>query len=233
MLNFGDFLIAVMFRVIAALALIVTFVFYECVMLLSIIYVDIGLIVGPLLVPFLIWKPTIFLFDGWLKLMIQGGMYKIVASIILVYVGAMFEGFNKVDLTALKETEFASAPQVGIALGVMLVAGAGLYLMMQVQSIVGTIVGSGGIDMSPRLGRMASGAARGAGAIGIAAAPMVAAAGAAMAGVKNAAGFGKQAGGSRLGGGSGARMGSSSAKAVQMRSDRSNGAFGRGKAPRR
>lgn len=220
MLNFGDFLAAIILRLVAVVIVMITFIFYECVLLLSIVYVDIGLILGPILVPFLIWKPTSFLFDGWLRMMISGGMYKIVASIILVYVGAVFGAFNTVDTKPLEEGQFNSHVQSAISFSIMLVAGAGLYLMMQVQSIVGTIVGGGGIDMSPRLGRLAGSAAR----MASGASKMVSS----MKSTSTTTPAVKPTS-TRLGAG-GQGMGRSNPAAVRSRSDRTNGAFGRGRS---
>jgi type IV secretory pathway VirB6-like protein len=161
LLNVGDFILAMGVRLLALIALLACLVFYLCVALLATVVVDIGLIMGPIMVPFLIWRPANFLFDGWLKFMITASLYNVVAALILLYVGATFEALNPVNTSPLAAADINSTSQTSIAVGMLLVAGAGLYLMMQVQSITAMLLGGGGIDLSPRLGRATSNVVRG------------------------------------------------------------------------
>jgi type IV secretory pathway VirB6-like protein len=219
-----DFGFSFLMRFFAYLISCLMLVFYICVIVLSSMIVEIGLILGPLMVPFLLLKPASFLFDGWLKYMITASLYNVVASIVLVFVAGMVVGLDKVNSVPIGASGLSSQVQSPIALATLVVTAVGVYLMMQIQGITSMLMGGGGVDLSPRLGRTVGSVTRfGQAAIaGDRTNPPAATTATAV----------QKSTGSRLGG-LGARMGSSSAKAVQMRSDRSNGAFGRGKAPRR
>jgi len=52
----------------------------------------VGLALGPMLIPFLLIDKLSFLFDGWLKLMISGALYKMVGALVaLLAIGAINE----------------------------------------------------------------------------------------------------------------------------------------------
>ncbi len=84
-LKWFDYGFAFLMRFFAYLISCLMLVFYICVIVLSSMVVEVGLILGPMMVPFLLLKPASFLFDGWLRYMITASLYNVVAAIVLVF----------------------------------------------------------------------------------------------------------------------------------------------------
>ena len=83
--NFPSWLIASGFKFIVMGLLMACAVVFGGVMILSQILVGIALVIGPVLVPWLIFEPTSFLFWGWVKFLISAALYKVVGVLLLTY----------------------------------------------------------------------------------------------------------------------------------------------------
>jgi TrbL/VirB6 plasmid conjugal transfer protein len=103
-----------------------------------------GMIIGPVLVPFLIWERTEFLFDGWLKFMIVGTLTKIVTAIMVVVVtGVIFAAKRLSDSIEVGRGMELLAVDETIAFMVCVVALIGTFLMWQVPTLAQAMVSGG------------------------------------------------------------------------------------------
>lgn len=75
-------LAAMIYRALIAILIVSCTVIYLAQMIFSQIMVNIGLIVAPIFVPWILWDATRFLFDGWIKFMIVTGVQKIVGALL-------------------------------------------------------------------------------------------------------------------------------------------------------
>lgn len=64
------------------LLLLVAIALFSIQLLMSQVLVNIGLILAPLFIPWLLWESSSFLFHGWLKFMIVTGVQKIVGALL-------------------------------------------------------------------------------------------------------------------------------------------------------
>ncbi len=53
---------------------------------LSVVLVAIGAALGPVMIPFLMWDKSRFLFDGWFKFVIGAGLYRVVGALAFVLI---------------------------------------------------------------------------------------------------------------------------------------------------
>lgn len=118
--------------------------------------VSVGVVLGlaPLMVPFLMWQPTKFIFDGWLKFLLTACMLKVVAGVMLTLTSSLMGQMNVV--AAEMAAEARSATGVGVfavdmvQLGMLFLFGAlAVLLMAQSPTIAnGLLNGVGGSGFS-------------------------------------------------------------------------------------
>lgn len=92
------------FRVLIALMVMGAVVVYCGQLLISQILVNVGLIVAPLLIPWILWEASAFVFNSWVKFMIVAGMQKIVGALLF----GLTTGFIT-DVTSLTSSASTTA----------------------------------------------------------------------------------------------------------------------------
>lgn len=139
-------LASVMFRIFMALAVLITALIYVGQLIVSQIMVNIGLIMAPLFVPWIMWQSTAFLFEGWVSFMIVAGVQKIVGALIFGLTASMID----------KVTTLASAANATPAQNFYYYAAAFLivaimaYLMLTVSGIaLGLVSGKVSVAFRP------------------------------------------------------------------------------------
>lgn len=127
---------AAIFRIFIAVAVLITALIYVAQLIISQILVNIGLILAPLFVPWLMWESTAFIFHSWIKFMIVAGVQKIVGALLFGLTASMIA----------KVTTLASAANADPAQNFYYYAAAFLIvaimalLMMQVTTIANGLV---------------------------------------------------------------------------------------------
>lgn len=124
-------IVNVFYKLFVALFIVVAGLLYVGQYLISQVMVQIGFMVMPIMVPWLVLESTAFLFDGWLKFMISAGLTKIVGAIIF--------GMSTDLLTAVVSlANQAGSSQVanfGLYSSIMILTALLAYLMLQTTSI--------------------------------------------------------------------------------------------------
>lgn len=127
---------AAVFRIFIAVAVLITALIYVAQLIISQILVNIGLILAPLFVPWLMWESSAFVFHSWMKFMIVAGVQKIVGALLFGLTASM----------VAKVTTLASAANADPAQNFYYYAAAFLVvaimamLMMQVTTIANGLV---------------------------------------------------------------------------------------------
>lgn len=134
------------------LAMLVTSVVGMIAVLTSLIMVALAIAVGPIFIPFLVLEKTSFLFDGWLKFLINACFTKVIVALLL-----------GIGLAAIAS---AAAPQasgvlemgsmIGSMLGALAVSGVIASLMVTAPAIAGAITSGGAISQDGFAGRLHS-----------------------------------------------------------------------------
>ncbi len=131
---------------LASLFILAAVGMYVGTLVTSQVVVTIGLILAPLFVPFLLFSPGAFLFDGWLRFTIGAAMMKVIGALMVKITGIIMSVMAGVS-TKTVASSAANALGVDIVLyaSMILLAGLCFYLMLQVPSIAtGLLSGSGG-----------------------------------------------------------------------------------------
>lgn len=135
-------------KILASLCLGLMLVAFIGVLILAKVHFAAAFIIGPILVPWLIWKRSEWLFDGWLRFGLIACMTNIVAMLMLTFMSV----FITTTQTLAKALNTSAAGPLGtagldyIVAGLIMIVGAiGAYIMWQVPSIAqGLLSGSGG-----------------------------------------------------------------------------------------
>lgn len=135
-------LATLIFKIFAALFIIVTALVYAGQYLVTQFMIYIGGLLAPILVPWLLFKPTQFLFEGWLKFMIVAGLQKVIGAMMLMASDGIIQKANRLAEQAGGE----AAPSFYIYATVMLVMGIMAYLMGQATGTAQALM-SGGMGM--------------------------------------------------------------------------------------
>jgi type IV secretory pathway VirB6-like protein len=144
---------------------------YLTVIFMAEILFGAGMTFGPVLVPWLIWKQTEWLFDGWLKFMVTAILTKAVAAFMVMTTGGLIMGLKTYSEEAAPSGSMSPADLVAIddtaALLLLIVCAMGTYMMWQVPAIAGALTSGGSISAgSFGSGFMSRRAQRGAGGKG-------------------------------------------------------------------
>lgn len=133
-------------KLIAVIFLLMAVVAYVLVIALSMTLFAIGMKLGPILVPWLIWDRTAFLFDGWLRFMLGAGLTKVVAALMATTVAGMLAVVNSIaQFVNVSSPTVVASVDLMAALVLAAISAIAAYLMWQVPSIAsGLISGSGG-----------------------------------------------------------------------------------------
>lgn len=98
-LNLLKLLLKLLLGLIVILTLVLTLGVYVLVNMLGDILVFIGLGIGPILIPWLLWDAAAFLFDGWLRFMISAGLIKVVSAAMLKLTEGVLAGLTEATKT--------------------------------------------------------------------------------------------------------------------------------------
>ncbi len=142
LVSLPKFLMALALKVVAAMMLALMLIAYVIAIVMAEMSFGIGMALGPILVPWMIWQRTEWLFDGWLRFMVSAAMTKIVAALMVATVAGVVNAAralaNMVDgPSALSRIDLLSAWMLAV------VAAIGAYMMWQVQSLASALVSGG------------------------------------------------------------------------------------------
>lgn len=133
-----------LFRLLTVVLLVMLGSVFLVIIFMADITFGVGMIVGPILVPWLVWEKTTFLFDGWLKFMIVATLQKIVAAIVIMVIailirtlGSLSQTMNTTGIDALAVNEFT-------ALLMMCVAALGIVICWQTPKLAEALISGGG-----------------------------------------------------------------------------------------
>ena len=145
----GMFLLSICMKGLACGLLILLAAVYMLIVNMGAVLVGIGLTIGAILVPFALLPPGEFLFDGWLKFMITGGLMKIVGAVLMTIVNTaivLANSFVNGTLGTMSGTAgVAGATTIDTfaLLIVCVITCIGIFLMWQVPGIAGSLVSGG------------------------------------------------------------------------------------------
>lgn len=133
---------------IALLCLILALCLYIGTLVTSQVSVIIALILAPFFIPFLMFKPGSFLFDGWLRFFLGAGMMKIVGVLMLTVTSVMMGSLVSVSESAIASgTSGLEANKIDMVIygSMILLSALSAMMMLSVPGIAaGLIGGSGG-----------------------------------------------------------------------------------------
>ena len=126
----------VFFRIAIAILLLISVLIYCAQVIFSQIMVNIGLIMAPLFIPWLLWEVSNEFFYGWLKFMITAGLQKIVGALLFGMVSTFVSQITGLasDANANPGTNFYYYAAC------FLVTAIAAYLMMQISTIANGLV---------------------------------------------------------------------------------------------
>ena len=124
-------LYAIIAKGIAILFLLVAFCFYLGILVMSQVSVSIALILAPVFIPFLMFKPAGFLFDGWLRFFLGAGMMKVVGLLMLMITSVMMGVLETISISAI-----ASNTGVGDAFSIDVVVYGSMILLSTLSAIM-------------------------------------------------------------------------------------------------
>jgi type IV secretory pathway VirB6-like protein len=153
LLYFPTILFGMLLKLIAVVFLAMMMVAYLLAIYMSQALFGIGLSLGPILVPWLIWQRTEFLFDGWLRFMIVAAMTKLVAALIVSMVTGIITTVNTLAKVADVSPMALAKVDLAIAFAIAIVAAIGAFMMWQVQGIAQALVSGGAGVTSKNFGR--------------------------------------------------------------------------------
>ena len=129
----GEIATALIFFLVTLIMLILALIVIGTIVLIH-AYIAIALISGYIIVPFMIFKPLEFLWNGWLKFLITACF-----SYFLLYV-VMALGMSSLDAVASSSALNASPATLGSVLAILFLIAIFAYLILKVPSIAGEIV---------------------------------------------------------------------------------------------
>ncbi len=136
-------------RLVALLMMGLFLAAYLSVIFMAEILFGLGLTLGAVLVPWLIWKRTEWLFDGWLKFMVASSLTKVVAAFMVMATASLVMGV-KTFSEAVPTTTGADLIAVDEITAFLLcvICAMGTYLMWQVPGIASSLMNGGSISVS-------------------------------------------------------------------------------------
>ena len=129
-------LAAIIYRAFIAFCVVATALLYMVNLIMSQVMVNIGLILAPIFVPWILWESTAFLFQGWVKFMVVTGVQKIVGALLFGITASMVD-----NVTSIVDAGTASASLNFYAYSAaFLIVGIMAMMMMSVTSIANGLV---------------------------------------------------------------------------------------------
>ncbi len=97
----------------------------------SALLLAIGVGLGPLFLPWFVFRPTRGFFDGWIRFVAQAGLYKIVGAMLLVLTGPMIDKLNGFVLQIYQPGEGQTLSQIA-AFNSTLIAGSTMICLIAI-----------------------------------------------------------------------------------------------------
>jgi type IV secretory pathway VirB6-like protein len=172
MAGFLTMITTIIMKLAAAVFVVVASCTYIATALMSMVSLKLVMALAPVMVPFLIFKPTAWLFDSWLKFLLGACMIKLVGAFMYSLTYDMMNSMNSIAKNILEDT---NANVLEIAYSDLLlhsvlvfVALLSALLMAQVPAIASGILsgGAGGAGFNGLKAATGSVGARAAGAVG-------------------------------------------------------------------
>lgn len=137
--------IGMLVKFVAALIIILSGAFAAGVYLLAEVSVALAIALGPLLYSWGVWKPTEFLFTGWLKFLVTAAFQKLVVVMVVALTGGVVQSVAANLAPDLRNSTVDFQAYAGILMIALLNA----MLIVKAPSIAaGLISGNGSIDLS-------------------------------------------------------------------------------------
>ena len=137
--------IGFLIKLIAAMIIIASAALAGGIYLLTEVSVALAIALGPLLYSWGIWKPTEFLFTGWLKFLVVAAFQKLVVVMVVSITGGVIQSVA----TNLAPDLRNSTADFQAYAGILMIALLNAMLIVKAPSIAaGLISGSGSIDLS-------------------------------------------------------------------------------------
>lgn len=133
-------------KAVAMFLILVALAVYIAMVVTSQVSVIIALILAPVFIPFLMFKPASFLFDGWLKFFLGAGMMKVVGLLMLTVTTVMMGSLQTVSQNAITSGT-SSVDGLGLDIVVysvmIMLAALSAVMMASVPSIASSLMGGG------------------------------------------------------------------------------------------
>lgn len=124
---------AYLYKILTVGLLMMAAVIYAAMYTVGNVMMLVGWIVGPVMIPWIVWEPASFLFMGWIRFMIVAGMYFVVGNAMTTITSGMM---NHINTLAAKASALAMGDQFLIlSMAATLLAGIIMYLMWQIPQI--------------------------------------------------------------------------------------------------
>ena len=156
-LQLGALVIAVAQNVLASLSSMVFGLFFTiCFLVVAAVCfaqvlwaqvaISILIYLGPVMIPWLVWKPMAFLFWGWFKALWTYSLYSIIAAAVLrVFAALSVSVIESVNESFISGADPVSGPETGpFLLAIVPLLVAALMAALKVPELASAIVGSGG-----------------------------------------------------------------------------------------
>lgn len=142
-------------RIIAAGFVLLMLVAFIVVAFIGVFMLGVGITIGPILAPFLVIPYFEYLFNGWVKFMITGGLLKVVAAIVIAMVGVIFTEMSA--LSGHFSNQTALQVDLLVAFLMCLISAIGAYIMWQVPDFTNQLINGGAGVGSTQFGKGAAG----------------------------------------------------------------------------
>ena len=147
-------LMSLIAAIVATFLIIVALGIYMANLVISQITIEIATMFAPVFIPFLVWRPTSWLFEGWLRFFLGAALLKIIGLLILQVTDVMMQ--SVLNLSVQIAATAASTTVGGTFVFditryavIILMSGIGALLMSKAPSIAsGILSGSGGVGFS-------------------------------------------------------------------------------------
>lgn len=158
LLHFPKIMLFGLVRLFTVFLMAIMLAAYLAVIFVAEISMGAAVILGPILVPWLIWPRMEFLFDGWLRFMITATLAKIVAALVVAINTTIIVGISTLtDQLAVPNNQSLVDINLMAAVMIALVAALGTFVIWQVPSIAQALVSGGAGASAAGFGRGAMG----------------------------------------------------------------------------
>lgn len=147
--------VAIIIKLIAAGFVLMMLVAFIVVAFIGVFMLGVGITIGPILAPFLVIPYFEYLFNGWVKFMITGGLLKVVAAIVIAMVGVIFAEMSVLSGHFANQT--ALQVDLLVAFLMCLISAIGAYIMWQVPDFTNQLINGGAGIGSTQFGKGAAG----------------------------------------------------------------------------